>query len=63
MTTLLLFGAGLAALVVGTQLPVRGASKRAPSFGISPLGVSPCVIGTATIGRLTWRGGYPSPRG
>ena len=46
MTTLLLFVAGLAALVVGAELLVRGASKLALSFGISPL-----------VAVLTLRGG------
>ena len=37
MTHLLLFTAGLAALVFGANLLVRGAGKLALSFGISPL--------------------------
>jgi Ca2+/Na+ antiporter len=41
MTTLLLFGAGLAALVVGSELLVREASKPARSFSISPMGAVP----------------------
>jgi hypothetical protein len=63
MTTLLLFGAGLAALVVGSEPLVREASKPARSFSISPMGGGPGVIGTATIGMLTRRGGHPSPGG
>jgi cation:H+ antiporter len=48
MTTLLLFVAGLAALVVGSELLVRGASKLALSFGISPLVVGLTVVAFGT---------------
>jgi cation:H+ antiporter len=45
---LLLFIAGLAALVVGANLLVRGASKLALSFGISPLVVGLTVVAFGT---------------
>ncbi|MCX7230629.1 MAG: calcium/sodium antiporter [Burkholderiales bacterium] len=50
MTTLLLFVAGLAALVVGSELLVRGASKLALSLGISPLvvGLTMVAFGTSS---------------
>jgi cation:H+ antiporter len=48
MTTLLLFVAGLAALVVGSELLVRGASKLALSLGISPLVVGLTVVAFGT---------------
>jgi cation:H+ antiporter len=46
--TLLLFLAGLAALVAGAELLVRGASKLALSFGISPLVVGLTVVAFGT---------------
>jgi cation:H+ antiporter len=46
--TLLLFIAGLAALVAGAELLVRGASKLALSFGISPLVVGLTVVSFGT---------------
>jgi cation:H+ antiporter len=46
--TLLLFIAGLAALVVGAELLVRGASKLALSFGISPLVVGLTIVAFGT---------------
>ncbi len=46
--TLLLFIAGLAALVVGANLLVRGASRLALSFGISPLVVGLTVVAFGT---------------
>ncbi len=45
---LLFFLAGLAALVVGANLLVRGASKLALSFGISPLVVGLTVVALGT---------------
>ena len=45
---LLLFFAGLAALVLGANLLVRGASKLALSFGISPLVVGLTVVAFGT---------------
>ena len=42
--TLLLFFLGLIALVAGAQVLVRGASKLALSFGISPLVVGLSVV-------------------
>jgi cation:H+ antiporter len=45
---LLLFLAGLAALVVGAELLVRGASKLALSFGISPLVVGLTIVAFGT---------------
>ncbi|MFN7395020.1 MAG: sodium:calcium antiporter, partial [bacterium] len=44
----LLFLAGLATLVVGANLLVRGASKLALSFGISPLVVGLTVVAFGT---------------
>jgi len=44
----LLFVAGLAALVIGASLLVRGASKLALSFGISPLVVGLTVVSFGT---------------
>jgi cation:H+ antiporter len=46
--TVLLFLAGLAALIVGAELLVRGASKLALSFGISPLVVGLTVVAFGT---------------
>jgi cation:H+ antiporter len=46
--TLLLFIAGLAALIAGAELLVRGASKLALSFGISPLVVGLTVVSFGT---------------
>jgi cation:H+ antiporter len=46
--TLLLFLAGLAALVLGAEALVRGASKLALSFGISPLVVGLTVVSFGT---------------
>ncbi len=46
--TLLLFIAGLVALVAGAELLVRGASKLALSFGISPLVVGLTVVSFGT---------------
>jgi len=46
--TLLLFVAGLVALVAGAELLVRGASKLALSFGISPLVVGLTVVSFGT---------------
>jgi cation:H+ antiporter len=46
--TLLLFVSGLVALVVGAELLVRGASKLALSFGISPLVVGLTVVSFGT---------------
>ena len=48
MSTLLLFVAGLAALVAGSDALVRGASKLAVSFGISPLVVGLTVVAFGT---------------
>jgi cation:H+ antiporter len=48
MTNLLLFAAGLAALVLGANLLVRGAGKLALSFGISPLVVGLTVVAFGT---------------
>jgi cation:H+ antiporter len=45
---LLLFAAGLAGLIVGAELLVRGASKLALSFGISPLVVGLTVVAFGT---------------
>ncbi|MEF8728851.1 MAG: calcium/sodium antiporter [Accumulibacter sp.] len=45
---LLLFGLGLAALIAGAQVLVRGASKLALSFGISPLVVGLTVVAFGT---------------
>jgi cation:H+ antiporter len=46
--TLLLFIAGLVALVAGAELLVRGASKLALSFGISPLVVGLTIVAFGT---------------
>ena len=46
--TLLLFIAGLLALVAGAELLVRGASKLALSFGISPLVVGLTIVAFGT---------------
>ncbi|MGV3516289.1 calcium/sodium antiporter [Luteitalea sp.] len=48
MTTLLFFVAGLAGLVAGAELLVRGASKLALSFGLSPLVVGLTVVAFGT---------------
>lgn len=48
MTTLLSFVLGLAALIAGAELLVRGASKLALSFGISPLVVGLTVVAYGT---------------
>ena len=48
MTTLLFFILGLVALVAGAELLVRGASKLALSFGISPLVVGLTVVAFGT---------------
>lgn len=48
MTNFLLFAAGLAALVFGANLLVRGAGKLALSFGISPLVVGLTVVAFGT---------------
>ena len=48
MTTLLLFLAGLVALIAGADLLVRGASKLALSFGLSPLVVGLTVVAFGT---------------
>lgn len=46
--TLLVFIAGLVALVVGAELLVRGASKLALSFGLSPLVVGLTIVAFGT---------------
>jgi cation:H+ antiporter len=48
LTILLLFAAGLATLVVGADVLVRGASKLAISIGISPLVVGLTVVAFGT---------------
>jgi cation:H+ antiporter len=48
MTDALLFAAGLAGLVMGATLLVRGASKLALSFGISPLVVGLTIVAFGT---------------
>ncbi len=48
MLNLLLFAGGLAGLVLGANLLVRGASKLALSFGISPLVVGLTVVALGT---------------
>ncbi len=48
MTTLLVLLAGLAGLVAGAELLVRGASKLALSFGLSPLVVGLTVVAFGT---------------
>ena len=45
---LLLFVAGLAALVMGASLLVRGASSLAASFGVSPLVIGLTVVAFGT---------------
>jgi cation:H+ antiporter len=45
---LLLFAGGLVALVAGAELLVRGASKLALSFGISPLVVGLTIVAFGT---------------
>lgn len=49
-TTILLFIAGLVILIVGADLLVRGASRLAAAFGVSPLviGLTIVAIGTAS---------------
>ena len=46
--TLLLFMAGLLALIAGAELLVRGASKLALSFGLSPLVVGLTIVAFGT---------------
>ena len=46
--TLLMFIAGLVALIAGAELLVRGASKLALSFGISPLVVGLTIVALGT---------------
>ncbi len=46
--TLLLFALGLVALIAGAELLVRGASKLALSFGISPLVVGLTIVAFGT---------------
>ena len=48
MTSYLLFSAGLVCLVAGAELLVRGASKLALSFGISPLVVGLTIVAFGT---------------
>ena len=48
VTNLLLFVGGLAGLVVGAELLVRGASRLALSFGVSPLVVGLTVVAFGT---------------
>lgn len=48
MTTLLWFVAGLGALVLGADLLVRGASRLASTFGISPLVIGLTVVAMGT---------------
>ncbi|MBA3624469.1 MAG: sodium:calcium antiporter, partial [Methylibium sp.] len=48
MQSLLLFLAGLAGLILGAELLVRGASKLALSFGISPLVVGLTIVAFGT---------------
>ena len=48
MVNLLLFVAGLVALIVGADLLVRGASKLALSFGLSPLVVGLTIVAFGT---------------
>lgn len=48
MTTLILFVLGLGALIAGAELLVRGASKLALSFGISPLVVGLTIVAYGT---------------
>ncbi len=46
--TILMFLAGLAGLIAGAELLVRGASKLALSFGISPLVVGLTIVAFGT---------------
>lgn len=48
MQNFLMFAAGLAALIVGANLLVRGASRLALSFGISPLVVGLTIVAFGT---------------
>jgi cation:H+ antiporter len=48
MLNFLMFAAGLAALIVGADVLVRGASKLALSFGISPLVVGLTIVAFGT---------------
>jgi len=48
MTNLLLFAAGLIALIAGAEMLVRGASRLALSFGLSPLVVGLTVVAFGT---------------
>jgi cation:H+ antiporter len=48
MLTLAMFVAGLVALIVGAELLVRGASKLALSFGLSPLVVGLTIVAFGT---------------
>ena len=48
MLHFLMFAGGLAALVVGADLLVRGASRLALSFGISPLVVGLTIVAFGT---------------
>mgnify|MGYP002784673334 CR=1 FL=1 len=48
MNDLLLFSLGLAALIAGAELLVRGASKLALSFGLSPLVVGLTIVAFGT---------------
>ena len=61
--TVLIFALGLVTLVLGAQVLIRGASKLALSFGISPLvlGLTIVAFGTsapelAVSVRSTWGG-------
>ncbi|GAB4569492.1 MAG: hypothetical protein Fur0017_14450 [Anaerolineales bacterium] len=49
-TTILLFLAGLVTLIIGAELLVRGASRLAAAFGVSPLviGLTIVAVGTAS---------------
>lgn len=49
-TTILLFIAGLVILILGADLLVRGASRLAAAFGVSPLviGLTIVAVGTAS---------------
>ncbi|MBX3608803.1 MAG: calcium/sodium antiporter [Hydrogenophaga sp.] len=48
MTNLLIFAAGIAGLIAGAELLVRGASKLALSFGLSPLVVGLTIVAFGT---------------
>jgi cation:H+ antiporter len=48
MLTYLIFGAGLALLVIGAELLVKGASRIAAGFGISPLIIGLTVVAFGT---------------